>query len=313
MDEADCPRPLLGRDQPDRERLETRCNQNANLPSQRGYLADALRQGRATLSSPTAMQPRAASVPRRQPSARAWGPALPCLRAPGQDGAAQREDGQVRAKRSAVNNVSGLVLDTDRPIHRCTDSLPARRDERQGACHGGGAAGSPRRHSRRSGSRGGRVGPLHRRPLQAFGLAVQVSRWVLASKFPRGMVWDYVRLPDQAQRAAGSMALNIKRPPRLVGSRRRTWRVVCRSPASVIPRQGPCGAGQAEPPYGPSPAARAFAASGFARWSEIAYASASEACSALDPVDLPGATEQQQYLRELGAVRMDAMLTGLMR
>jgi hypothetical protein len=166
---------------------------------------------------------------------------------------------------------------------------------------------------RRSGSRGGGVGPLHRRPLQAFGLAVQVSRWVLASKFPRGMVWDYVRLPDQAQRAAGSVALNIKRPPRLVGSRRRTWRVVCRSPASVIPRPGPCGAGQAEPPYGPSPAARAFAASGFARWSEIAYASASEACSALDPVDLPGATEQQQYLRELGAVRMDAMLTGLMR
>jgi hypothetical protein len=133
MDEADCPRPLLGRDQPDRERLETRCNQNANLPSQRGYLADALRQGRATLSSPTAMQPRAASVPRRQPSARARGPVLPCLRAPGQDGAAQREDGQVRAKRSTINSVSGVVLDTDRPIHRCTPGLLARPFDRQGA------------------------------------------------------------------------------------------------------------------------------------------------------------------------------------
>ena len=46
---------------------------------------------------------------------------------------------------------------------------------------------------------------------------------------------------------------------------------------------------------------------------EIAFASASEACSALDLVDLPGATEQQQYMRELGAVCTDAMLTGLMR
>ncbi len=78
-----------------------------------------------------------------------------------------------------------------------------------------------------------------------------------------------------------------------------------------LPRASHYGAerrGPAEPPYGPSPAARAFAASGFARWSEIAYASASEACAALDLVDLPGAAEKQQELRSIGA-----MLVGLMR
>ena len=46
---------------------------------------------------------------------------------------------------------------------------------------------------------------------------------------------------------------------------------------------------------------------------EIAYASASEACAALDLVDLPGAAEKQQELRALGAVRTDSMLVGLMR
>lgn len=41
---------------------------------------------------------------------------------------------------------------------------------------------------------------------------------------------------------------------------------------------------------------------------EIAYASAIEACAALDLVDLPGAAERQQQLRAIGT-----MLTGLMR
>ncbi len=41
---------------------------------------------------------------------------------------------------------------------------------------------------------------------------------------------------------------------------------------------------------------------------QIAYASAAEACAALALLDLPGATEQQQALRGIGA-----MLAGLMR
>ncbi len=41
--------------------------------------------------------------------------------------------------------------------------------------------------------------------LRAYQQAVQVSRWVSAARFPRGMAWA----KDQAQRAAGSVALNI--------------------------------------------------------------------------------------------------------
>ena len=97
--------------------------------------------------------------------------------------------------------------------------------------------------------------------LRAYKLAVQVSRWVSASKFPRGMAW----LKDQAQRAAGSVALNIAEGHGRSGQARRNH-------------------------Y------------------EIAYASASEACAALDLIDLPGAAEQQQHLRDIGS-----MLAGLMR
>jgi hypothetical protein len=141
--------------------------------------------------------------------------------------------------------------------------------------------------------------------LRAYKHAVAVSRWVSGTKFPVGMAW----LRDQTQRAAGSVVLNIAEGQTV------RW-TVCgrgslrqqRSPeASRAPdrshRQGP-----PQPPYGPSPAARAFAASGSARWSQIAYASAAEACAALDLLDLPGATEQQQALRGIGA-----MLAGLMR
>jgi hypothetical protein len=42
------------------------------------------------------------------------------------------------------------------------------------------------------------------------------------------------------------------------------------------------------------------------RWSEIALASAAEACSALDLADVPGGPEAQQKLRRAGA-----MLKGL--
>jgi hypothetical protein len=150
--------------------------------------------------------------------------------------------------------------------------------------------------------------------LRAYQQAVQVSRWVSAVRFPRGMAWA----KDQAQRAAGSVALNIAEGPRLrwsLGGRSRRGSAGRRSRAQ--PRTGPGGAGPAQPPYGPSPGARAFAASGFARWSEIANASASEACVARRAVqqlvDLPGAAEKQQELRALGAVRTDSMLVGLMR
>jgi four helix bundle protein len=77
----------------------------------------------------------------------------------------------------------------------------------------------------------------------------------------RGMAW----VKDQAQRAAGSVALNIA--------------------------EGRGRAGQAQRNH-----------------YEIAYASASEACAALDLVDLPGAAEKQQELRAIGS-----MLVGLMR
>ena len=97
--------------------------------------------------------------------------------------------------------------------------------------------------------------------LRAYKLAVQVSRWVSASKFPRGMAW----LKDQAQRSAGSVALNIAEGRGRSGQARRNH-------------------------Y------------------EIAYASASEACASMDLIDLPGASEQQQRLRDIGA-----MLSGLMR
>ncbi len=101
--------------------------------------------------------------------------------------------------------------------------------------------------------------------LRAYKLAVQVSRWVSACKFPRGMAWDYVRLPDQTQRSARPVALNIAEGRGRSGQARRNH-------------------------Y------------------EIAYASASEACAALDLVDLPGAAEKQQELRSIGS-----MLVGLMR
>ena len=91
--------------------------------------------------------------------------------------------------------------------------------------------------------------------LRAYKLAVLVSRWVSASKFPRGMAW----LKDHAQRSAGSVALNIAEGRGRTGQARRNH-------------------------Y------------------EIAYASASEACATLDIVDLPGATEQQQHLRDIGAM-----------
>ena len=97
--------------------------------------------------------------------------------------------------------------------------------------------------------------------LRAYKLAVQVSRWVSAAKFPRGMAW----LKDQAQRSAGSVVLNIA--------------------------EGRGRSGQAQRYH-----------------YEVAYASASEACSTLDLVDLPGAQEQQQHLRDVGS-----MLVGLMR
>jgi four helix bundle protein len=97
--------------------------------------------------------------------------------------------------------------------------------------------------------------------LRAYQQAVQVSRWVSAARFPRGMAW----VKDQAQRAAGSVALNIA--------------------------EGRGRAGQAQRNH-----------------YEIAYASASEACAALDLVDLPGAAEKQQELRAIGS-----MLVGMMR
>ena len=97
--------------------------------------------------------------------------------------------------------------------------------------------------------------------LRAYQQAVQISRWVSATRFPRGMAWA----KDQAQRAAGSVALNIAEGRGRAGQARRNH-------------------------Y------------------EIAYASASEACAALDLLDLPGAAEQQQQLRDIGA-----MLAGLMR
>ena len=99
------------------------------------------------------------------------------------------------------------------------------------------------------------------RTLRAYKLAVQVSRWVSSAKFPRGMDW----LKDQAQRSAGSVALNIAEGRGRSGQARRNH-------------------------Y------------------EIAYASASEACATMDLIDLPGASEQQQHLRDIGA-----MLVGLMR
>ena len=97
--------------------------------------------------------------------------------------------------------------------------------------------------------------------LRAYALAVEVSRWISAVGFPRGMAW----LKDQSQRAAGSVALNIAEGRGRSGQARRNH-------------------------Y------------------EIAYASAGEACSALDLVDIPGAREQQRKLRDIGS-----MLVGLMR
>ena len=56
--------------------------------------------------------------------------------------------------------------------------------------------------------------------IRAYQLAVQVSRWVSARKFPRGMAW----LKDQAQSAAGSVA-NVAEDLRRNGNRQSvyTW------------------------------------------------------------------------------------------
>jgi hypothetical protein len=74
----------------------------------------------ATLAVVPPPAPWSTALPRRGPSIRARGPMLPCLRTPGQNCAVQREDGQVRATPPTIHSVSGVVLDTRRPIHGCT-------------------------------------------------------------------------------------------------------------------------------------------------------------------------------------------------